>query len=106
MGTVLGAVAVADGGFGCIVIRRDSNNSVTVFSSGAVGAALPLTPALGPITIDGRWSSASLTFGATNSLRGVISETLVFSRALSDEELVGEAVATRNRMAARGIARP
>ncbi|HMC57745.1 MAG TPA: hypothetical protein VKJ01_01010, partial [Candidatus Solibacter sp.] len=107
MGTVLGAVAIPDGGFGCIVIRRDSDNSLTVFSGGAAGSTPALSPVLGPATVTGAWSSANLTFGsATNSLRGVISEALVFSRALSGDELIRELGATRNQMAARGIVLP
>jgi len=36
----------------------------------------------------------------------VISEALVFSRALSGDELIRELGATRNQMAARGIVLP
>ena len=103
-GVTLGAVNITDGTIGCVAVRRDSSNNVTVYGSSAIQSSLPLTPAIGPINVPGAWGSSPLVLGdAANSLRGVFSELLVYSRALTDAELVREMDAIRGEMNARGI---
>jgi len=106
-GTTLGAVPIADGSFGCLVVRRDAGNNVTVYDSSAIRTFLPLTPALGPANVPGAWSSNPLVLGdPTTSLHGILSELRVYNRALTDVELIHEMSITRRDLAHRGIALP
>ena len=103
MGTTLGDVPIADGSIGCLVVRRDSSNRVTVYNSNAIGSQLPLTPVLGPTTVSGAWGTNPLVLGdATNSFWGIASLLRVWSRDLSDDELIGEMTAVRAKLRARG----
>jgi len=94
-------LSCADGSFCALVVRRDSANNVTVYRSNSIQAALPLTPDVSAAA-GAAWSSSALTFGST--LVGEMSESLVWSRALSDAELIREMGAVRRNMAARGVA--
>lgn len=99
-------LACNDGSFCAFVVRRDTGNNVTVYRSGSIQSALPLSAdAIG--TAAGAWSSSPLIFGdSNNSLIGVMSEALVWNRALSDAELIHEMTVTRSDMAARGVVLP
>jgi len=92
-----------DGAFCGFVVRRDSSNNVTVYRSNSIQALLPVTPD-GTGVVSGAWSSSAVTLGST--LIGVISESLVWSRALTDAELVREMGVIRRDMAVRGISLP
>jgi hypothetical protein len=102
--TVASGLACTDGTFCAVVVRRDSSNNVTVYRSNSIGASLPLTPDAGPTIVSGAFSNAALAFGgASNSLIGIIAEGLVWSRALSDAELIREMGVVRRAMAVRGV---
>jgi len=94
-------LSCADGSFCALAVRRDSAGNVTVYRSNSIQASLPLTPDASA-QVSGAWTSSALTFGS--SLVGEISEGLVWSRALSDPELIQEMGAVRRNMAARGVA--
>lgn len=98
--TVASGLSCPDGSFCAWVVRRDASNNVTVYRSNSIQATLPLTPDASA-SVSGAWSSSALTFGS--SLVGEISEGLVWSRALSDAELIQEMGVVRRNMAVRGI---
>ena len=92
-----------DGAFATLIVRR-VGPAVTVYVSSGVGTSLPLTTlttfsdgtALGPNAL----TLGSLS-GGTQPFYGTLSEVGIFSRGLSDEELIREVAAVRADMAAR-----
>jgi len=101
-GTVVGAVAIPDGSFGCVAVRVNGA-SASVYQSGAVTNSLPLTPTAGPTTVGASGAAGALVLGGTTSLWGILSELLVYDRALSDVELIQEMSVIRKEMAQRWI---
>jgi len=73
---------------------------VTVYRSNSIQASLPLTPDASA-NVTAAWGSSALTLGS--SLVGEISESLIWSRALSDAELIREMGVVRRNMAVRGV---
>ena len=98
--TVATGLSCTDGTFCAVVVRRDAAGSVTVYRSNSIQQSLPLTPDAAA-TVGGAWSSSPITLGST--LIGVIAEHLVWSRALTDTELIHELGVVRQVMAARGV---
>ena len=80
---------------------------MTVYGSSGIRQGMPLTPSLGPVNVPGAWGPSPLVLGdSTNSLFGVLSELLIYSRALSDAELVREMEAIRSELNSRGVTPP
>ena len=98
--TVATGLSCADGSFCAFVVRRDASNNVTVYRSNSIQASLPLTPDASA-NVTAAWGSSALTLGS--SLVGEISESLIWSRALSDAELIREMGVVRRNMAVRGV---
>ena len=88
-GTFLGAVPIADGKIGCIAVRRNGSNSVTVFTADALRPRTHLGPTLGPTTVSGAWSPTPITIGNyPNSILGVWSRLVFFSSARTDAQMM------------------
>ena len=102
LGTAVGNVTIPDNSVGCVVIRRDSSNRVSLYNSAGIGSFLPLTPAA-VATASGAWSSNAVVIGdATNSFWGIESLLRIWSRDLSDGELISELSAIRGVLRIRG----
>ena len=87
-GTTLGAVPIADGTVGCIMIDRDGSNAVRIYSDDGLR---PVTPQVlfGPTTLTGSWTP-NLTVGAGSaSLHGVES-TLAIWAHLTDAQKIAK----------------
>ena len=107
--TTLGPfLLTTDGTFAGLVIRWDGTN-IAVYGSAGIQASLPLTTlATGSYT--GSLGTSAVTLGSlaagTQPFYGTLSEFLVYSRALTDVELLREAGAFRRDMAGRGASIP
>jgi hypothetical protein len=92
-----------DGVFATLVVRR-VGPAVTVYESSGVGASLPLT-ALTTFSDGTALGANALTLGSLSGggqpFYGTLGELAVFSRGLSDSELIREVDAVRADMAAR-----
>jgi hypothetical protein len=103
LGTDIGHVNIPDNSLGCIVVRRNSQNLVQVYTSAGIGASLPLTVAQSA-TVTGTFSTSSaLEFGdASNSFWGIQSSARVWHLDVPDDGLVQQFAALRPAMWNRG----
>jgi hypothetical protein len=92
-----------DGAFATLVVRR-IGSTVTVYSSAGIASDLPLT-ALSTFEDATPLGSAALTLGSlaggSQPFYGTLGELSLFSRGLSDLELITEMGAVRSDMAAK-----
>ena len=107
--TMLGPFSLTtDGTFAGLAIRWDGTN-IAVYGSAGLQASLPLTT-LAAGTYSGSLGSSAVTLGSlaggTQPFYGTLSEFLVYSRALTDNEMLRETGAMRREMAGRGVAIP
>jgi hypothetical protein len=101
-GATVGAVAMPDGSFGCLAARV-TGTTATIYDSSAIRTTLPLTPVAGPVPVAGAGAAGALQLGGPTSLWGILSNLLIYNRALSDVELVHEMGVVRREMAGRRI---
>lgn len=107
--TTVGPFTLAtDGTFAGLVIRWDGT-TISVYGSAALQSSLPLIK-LATGTYTGTLGTSALALGSlaggTQPFYGTFSQLLVYSRALTDLELLRETGAIRRDMAARGAPIP
>lgn len=100
-GTLLGAVPIANGQVGCIVLDRDGSNNVNVYSDQTVRPVAPVA-LFGPTSVTGSWTP-QLTFGSnTNSLYGAFSTFAIYPH-LTAAQLITKMDAIRANFQTRRI---
>ncbi len=94
---------ITDGAFATLIVRR-VGPAVSVYGSDGVGESRPLA-ALTTFSDETVLGVHALTLGSmsggTQPFYGTLGELAIFSRGLSDAELIGEVAAVRSDMAAR-----
>ncbi len=104
--TALGSVVIPDNGLGCIVVRRNSQNEVTVYTSAGIGSdltQLTVAQTSAVAAMATTWSSTALEIGdSSKSFWGIQSLLRVWHRDLADQELVAEMNAIRPALWAKG----
>jgi hypothetical protein len=94
---------ITDGAFATLVVRR-SGSQVTVYGSAGIGSSLPLA-ALTTFSDGTALGTNALTLGSlaggTQPFYGTIGELAIYSRGLSNPELITEMSAVRSDMASR-----